>query len=213
LFPQRFLLLLFLAGPATRVVGQQAPPLQDSTYHQLLARLKTRDTTIDFTALRLAFAASEDYAPYGSDADVHCDSLSAALEHGDFRRALNEADSALAIDYLDVRTHVLRAYAAEQLGDDAAASWHRAVATLLVRSVAQSGTGAVDSPYVVISVAEEYALLDMTGYRRTLQAVGQCGSKPCDVLEAEHQETGAKRTFHFDISLPSAFLDRIFKPK
>jgi hypothetical protein len=204
---------VLLAGTPTLVTGQQPPPTQDSTYRHLLARLKARDTTIDFTALRLSFAASEDYAPYGSDADVHHDSLGAALERGDFRRALTEADSALAIDYLDVRTHVLRAYAAEQLGDDATASWHRAVAALLVRSVAQSGTGTVDSPYVVISVAEEYALLYMNGYRRTQQVVGQCGTRPCDVLDAENQETGAKQTFHFDISLPKAFLDRLFKPK
>jgi len=193
--------------------AQQHAADSGAAYHGLLARLKARDTTISFTALRLAYGHSPDYSPYASDADDPRDSLNAALSRHDYRRAVKQADSALAIDYLDVRTHVMRAYAEEQLGDSAEALWDRVVAALLVRSITESGTGAVDSPYVVITVAEEYAVLGLTGYERGRQSLEECGRRPCDVLEATHRRTGQKRTLYFDISLPQAHLHRLFQDK
>ena len=193
--------------------AQRPPRVQAASYDSLLKRLQTKDTSIDFTALRIALTKSDHYAPYGSDADLYRDSLRAALQRQDFRRVLTYADSALSIDYLDIRTHVLRAYAAEELGDSSSGLWDRAVAGLLVHSIAHSGSGTVDSPYVVISVDEEYALLGMTGYQSNQQSLGRCGSTPCDILEAHNPRTGDKRTFYFDITLPAAFLNRMFQPK
>jgi len=89
---------------------------QDSSFHDLLARLKSKDTTIDFAVLPLGLTRSADCAPYGSDADVYRDSLRADLERRDFRRVLTQAHSALAIDDLHVRIHALRAYVAEEHG-------------------------------------------------------------------------------------------------
>src|SRR2546428_10854164 len=105
----RFLPLLALAIVAcTPTVGTSSGPAPATNeYRTLLARLQAKDTSIDFTALRLAHAASPDYAPYGSDADDHRDSLSAALERRGDRRVIGEADAASAIDYLDIRTHGL----------------------------------------------------------------------------------------------------------
>jgi hypothetical protein len=200
-------------APSTRSSSAPPPAPNVDKYHDLLTRLQAKDTTIDFTALRLAYASSAEYAPYGSDADPRRDSLNAALARRDYPRAVVEADSALAIDYLDARTHVLRAYASAQLGDTAAAAWNRAVAARLVQSIMQSGSGTADSPYVVISVAEEYAVLGMNSYQRGMQALGECGSRPCDILETTHRETQEKRTFHFDISLPKAYMDRLFGNK
>src|ERR1043165_507042 len=138
-----------------------APTPASVRYHDLLAKVQSRDTSIDFTSLRLAYAASSEYAPYGSGADAHRDSMLAAFRRQNFRRAILEADAALTIDYLDIRTHLLRGAASERLGDTAAAGWDRAIAGRLVRSIMLSGSAPVDSPYVVISVAEEYGVLEV----------------------------------------------------
>jgi len=209
------LAVLLLVTLHTIARAQTPPPAPSPapTYHDLLARLKARDTLVDFTALRVAYAASPDYAPYGSGADDHRAALRVALGKRDYQRALQEADATLGIDYLDVRTHVVRAYVAEQLGDTAAALWDRIVAARLVRSIMQSGAGTVDSPYVVISVAEEYAVLGMNDYERGMQSLSECGTRPCDILEATQRQTHEKRTFYFDISLPKAYMDRLFQGK
>ncbi|OLC06322.1 MAG: hypothetical protein AUH41_13040 [Gemmatimonadetes bacterium 13_1_40CM_66_11] len=211
----RFLPLLALAIVAcTPTVGTSSGPAPaTSEYRKLLVRLQAKDTSIDFTALRLAYAASPDYAPYGSDADDHRDSLSAALARRDYRRVIVEADAALTIDYLDIRTHVLRAYASEQLGDEPGVAWDRLIAARLVQSIMQSGAGTVDSPYVVVSVAEEYALLGIKHYQSGMQSLGKCGTRPCDILETIHQDTQEKRTFHFDITLPMTYMRRQFEGK
>ena len=205
---------LCAVAPAALIAQRPpAPSAATTSYHALLARLRARDTTIDFTALRLAYAASDDYTPYGSAADDYRDSLNAALERNDYARAVSVADSALNTDYLDVRTHVMKAYAAEQLGDSAAALWDRIVAGRLVASIMRSGAGTVDSPYVVISVAEEYAVLGMNGYVRGSQGLGTCGPRPCDVLQVTVRRSGAHRTIYFDISLPSEHLHRVLQGK
>ena len=107
--PRVVAVLLLVTLHATALAQKptpSAPPA--SAYHDLLARVKAKDTTVDVTALRLAYAASPDYAPYGSDADEHRDSMRVALGGRDYHRALRDADAALGADYLDVRTHLLR---------------------------------------------------------------------------------------------------------
>ena len=64
----------------------------------------------------------------------------------------------------------------------------------------------------MISIAEEYVVLQMLGYVRTLQAAGRCGDRPCDIIEARDKQTGAAGTFHFDTSLPHAYLRRQLAP-
>jgi len=197
------LTLLLLASAAVPARAQDAP-----SYHALLARAQAGDTTVSFTALRKAWAASPEYAPYGSDADETADSMRAALARRDWPRAVREADSVLAVKWLDVRTHVLKAYAAGQMGDSAAASRERWAAARIVRSVAESGEGTQESPFVVVTVAEEYAFLSIFGYDPAGQGLGQCGRHLCDVMQAVSQDTHEKRTFYFDISIPTGYLQR-----
>jgi len=190
------------------------PVTKPASYAALLARLQSRDTSIDFAELRMALAASDEYSPYGSDGDAHRDSMGTAFARHDYRRVAAEADSALHYDYLDIRTHVLKAYALEQLGDTATSNWHRVIASRLVRSITASGQGTVQSPYVVIAVPEEYAVLAILGYAPSgTQAVVPCGAHECDVIETAHRETHESRDFYFDITLPRAHLARLFPEK
>jgi hypothetical protein len=178
-----------------------------ASYRALLARAQAGDSTVDFTALRRAWAASPEYAPYGSGADEHRDSLRAAMGRSDWARAIREADAALAVTWLDADTHMMKAYAARQLGDSATAERERAVAVRHVSSVLDSGKGTRQSPFVVVTVAEEYAFLGMAGLRRERQAMADCGNRSCDALEVAN-EAGEKRTIYFDITLPITHLER-----
>jgi hypothetical protein len=203
-----------LSGCSAQRSATLPPAPRSGEYEALLARARAGDSTVDYTQLRLAYAGSAAYAPYGSDADAYRDSARAALAREDFGRVAVEADSALAYDFLGAELHFIRGYAAEQLGDTATAAHHRAIGRRLVESILASGTGAsADSPYVVISVAEEYAVLGVLGYRRGTQALSECRGQPCDVLAGTHGETGQERTFYFDIAMPYATLARKFKSR
>lgn len=197
------LALLLVCSPTLSAGAQDA-----QAYRPLLGRAQAGDTTVSFTALREAWAASSEYAPYGSGADAHADSMRAAMGRRDWARAVREADAVLAVTWLDARTHVLKAYAAEQLGDTAAAERERGVAARIVQSVAASGTGTKESPFVVVTVAEEYAFLGMNGFRPAGQGMDRCGGRECDRMEAANPDTGERRTFYFDITLPTGHLRR-----
>jgi uncharacterized protein DUF4919 len=195
------LLLLLLCTAAIPTRAQE-------DYHALLARAQAGDSTVDFTALRKAWAASPEYAPYGSAADDHADSMRAALERRDWRRTVGEADSVLAVTWLDAATHVMKAYALEELGDSAASTREFVVAARIVRSVEDSGKGTEQTPFQVITVAEEYAWLRMHGFRPESQSLGTCGGRTCDVMEVKDTRSGEKHTFYFDVTIPTEHLRR-----
>ena len=68
-----FMIAVLATAPAL-VLAQQPLPSGPDSYRTLLTRLQAKDTTIDFTALRLASTRDSGYAPYGSAAGVHWDS-------------------------------------------------------------------------------------------------------------------------------------------
>lgn len=194
-----------------RVASAQAP-VDARTYAPLLARLQALDTAFDFTRLRLAYAASAAYAP-----DPHPpldDSLRTAFARGDYARVRVLGDTVLAQYPLEIRPRVMRAFAAAQLGDSTAANWDRVIAAKLVRSITESGDGTEQRPYIVISVSEEYAVMNMLGYQRNgTQSDGPCGTHECDILESRNRTTGETRTLYFNIDLPQAYLRRLFNAK
>lgn len=200
------LLLLTLAFSASAAGAQQ--PAGAASYHDLLRRVQAGDTTVDFTALRMAYAASPEYDPYTTDADEHRDSATAALHARDFPRAVKEADAAVDAEFLNARLHLLKAYIAAQSGDSATSVRERGLAERMGRSIFASGDGSQQHPFKVIAVQEEYALIGLMGYRPAGQSLGECGPHPCDVMEVTDRETGGKRTLFFDISLPMGSLER-----
>ncbi|HET7461140.1 MAG TPA: DUF4919 domain-containing protein [Longimicrobium sp.] len=197
------LTLLLLCSLAVSARAQDT-----QTYRALLARAQAGDESVDFTALRKAWAASPEYAPYGSDADEHADSMRAALERSDWARAIREADAVLAVTWLDTDAHVMKAFAAGRMGDAPAAERERMVARRIVQSVADSGAGTQQSPFVVVTVAEEYAYLRMNGFEPSVQGLDRCGDRECDRMDAVNPDTSERRTFYFDITLPAGHLRR-----
>ncbi|HET6762355.1 MAG TPA: DUF4919 domain-containing protein [Longimicrobiaceae bacterium] len=198
---------LLLAAPAA---AQQTKAQADSTFAALSARLQQGDTTVDFTAFRMARAHSSAYAPY--DAPNAAKHFGAYVQGRRFDALRAAADTVLQADFASIEAHVMRGYAAAQLGDARAAWLHRAIARGLVRSLEASGDGTREHPYVVISVAEEYALVNSRGLQRGEQSLGRCGAVECDVLSVIDAD-GKGSLLHFDITLPSQHLRAMFQGK
>jgi hypothetical protein len=187
-----------------------AMPVGDSaTYQRLAARLRAGDVAIPFDSLRFGFAATASYDPYGVDGDRR-KAMFAALDRGDHRAARAMADSALADSYVDPFAHLVAGIAAGAVDDSAAAAFHGAVFRGLLDSIRERGGRTPDSAMVVISVDEEYALLEALGLRREMQGLGECGGRACDILDVVDR-SGGKRTLYFDVSIPKAWLDRKFR--
>lgn len=190
-----------------------AASAQVSVYDSLLARVKARDSSVDFGALRLVFAGTSAYNPYGSRDKELRTAIYAALDATDPGTALRLADSLTSVTYVDLEAHMAATLAAEALGDTATAGYHGWVTNRLLASIDASGQGTQARPFVVISVAEEYAYALLVGLRRKgAQGLGRCGGRPCDWVEFESRRTGRDTTLYFDVSLPTAWLDSRLRP-
>lgn len=181
----------------------------DRTYEQLVDRLRKGDTAVDYTALRMARAHGTHYSPYDTpDAAAHYDQHARAKEYAALAAA---ADTVLDWDYTNVAAHMVRAWAAEQMGKEGEGRVHRAIDDGLVRSITSAGQGTRESPYVVISVGAEYAVLRSRGLRSTGQALDSCAGRTvtCDRLDTA-AEDGTAGALFFDVTLPIGVLQRAF---
>ena len=203
---------------AAATLGPQAPARVDPTaYRALLRRLegfaglpRGADSVgaTDFAELRRVYAQSSDYSPYDSDVDLR-NEMFGALQRSAFGEARRLADSALAGSYLDIFAHIGAATAAARLADTARSEFHRSMALGLMGAILASGEGTEASPWVVISVDEEYAVLQTQGLNRQMQSTGSCANgRRCDVLTAVDPQTGKTKALYFDITLPMGWLTR-----
>jgi len=190
-------------------VHAQTPDTTLPSYESLLAEVRAGNTDIDFGALRMAFTRTDAYDPYGSVAvKLRKKSMYQDMENEAYADARAGADTVLAQQFVDIDAHLIAMVAARKLDDSVGYAFHRAVALGLLSSIEASGRGLdPDSPFVIISVNEEYALMRMRGLEFTEQSLVQCASGFCDKMTANDEE-GNVGTLYFDISIPMGTLGK-----
>jgi hypothetical protein len=197
---------------ATGLVPKSAA---DSAYLTRLAALQAGDTTADFSALRRQFALTTFYDPYSTDADDRRHRMLARLNQKDEAGAGVIADSALAVNYLDLDANLVAGISADARGDTLAVARHFAVLRGILRSIESTGDGrGGDRPLFVLSPAEEYSYLNARELQRVgSQSLSSCtGGRRCDILEVAPDAGGKRFELYFDVSLPLAHLQRQFGP-
>ena len=184
----------------------------DSTYHALLSRLKAGDTAINFTDLRMAYADSRSYSPYGTESTTARSEASGLIRDGKFEKARAVASGILDSNYLDIDAQWMVAFCYQKLGDAERSRYHVAIARGLVRSILRSGNGTTAATaFEVISVDEEYALLGGLGYQLERQSLIAENGHTYDKMEVVEKQTKEKRTFYFNIDRPMKSLHMMLK--
>lgn len=177
-------------------------------YRDLLADAQAYPHDTDYHALRMAYARSDEYAPYIEDAE-HVQQLQAALPAGDFDAALDAIDHLLALNYLDIEAHMSASYVYLQLVDPDRMRYHQTFARGLIDAILATGSGTgFDNALIVLRIAEEYVVLRVLGFVPAGQRLVEQGGHWFDVLSARQPETGHSREFYFNIDLPRNWLNR-----
>lgn len=186
------------------VIALAAPVLaagESPTVRAQIEQLKAGATGVDLRALRLAMAAepgfvAADWAGYG-------DAGTALAAHRD-ADALKLAQARLDQNYLDVRAQMVAAEALARLGRKPEADRHQALAQGLLEAIASGGDGnSAATAWTVISVDEEYALLEVLGLRTKLQSLVPRDGHKFDVLDVvdPNDPAAASREIWFNIDL------------
>jgi len=194
---------LAVAGPngIGKDVGNQ-------DYYDLVKKLKSNNTNVDFQALRLSYTKTQDYKPYGAD-DSAKDAAFDALNKKNYAEALKRAESVLEKNYVDLDIHLLCLIAHREMGNSEKSAFHSAVLKGLVGSLYASGDGTTpEGAIVVISVSEEYFLLKANGLKAIKSSSMMINDHHCDKMDVENKKTAEKKVIYFNIDIPYGWITK-----
>lgn len=182
----------------------------DSNYEELLARAKRGDASLDFGALRLAFAESAQYHPYDNAATPFKQAMLRAMrEPPDCAVVLDDAGKVIDLVFIDIDAHRAEDLCYRRRGDTASADFHRAIALGLLRSILRSGDGkGPATAYIVIAIDEEYSLLDALGDIAGDQTLVKENDHQYDRISVKNAKTGESGAVFFNVDRPLAALSK-----
>ena len=174
-----------------------------SLYDSILSKLRSGDTKIDFTSLRIAYSETKDASPFGADHESRRVMNVAAMD-GQCADAIKLADDILAKFYLSPDAHAAKSKCYSELKDPAKAAFHKSIYLGLINSVLAKGDGnTFDTAYRVITIEEEYAVMKALGYTVWAQDYERRGDHLCDVLRATDNKTKQAVKLYFNVDIPA----------
>lgn len=205
---------LLLLGPGSLWAAEAtAPPAaadatspeqrrQEATlYHQLVERVLGGDAAIDYTALRLAYAFTDQYDPYAVHTRAPVADALKAMNAGDCAMALKKSDELLKTDFTIVALHVMRNTCFMRMKDQAKADLSLAIARGLVASLSTNADGrSRETAYAVVSQREESFVLFESDVAVTTQSTIKANGRVYDVVNGRVRKTGQPTTMWFNIT-------------
>ena len=185
------------------------PAAQAADYESLLAKAKRGEKSLDYAALRVAYSESKDFNPTVDPKERA--EMYKLLKEKKFKEAVKAAEAVHKTNFVDINSHMVLALAYTELKDQAKADFHKNTYLGLVNSIISSGDGETPkTAYVVISVPEEYAILDAFEYKRGTQEVVTENGHKYDVLTVTDTKTNSQVKMYFNIDIVWKGYDKVF---
>jgi len=176
------------------------------------ARAADASKIAEYLNLRLDYSKSPEYDPYNTEVHNITEACDQLMEEGKFKEAIDKAKIGLEKDRYNIHLLVCLASAYRRIGDIENADKHRKLWVGLISSILASGDGkSAKSAFVVISVDEEYAVLEVLNLRRTIQRHVVIDGANFDILEVEKQEPASKFDLYFNIDIPFKWLSQKYR--
>ena len=195
--------LLFVQCAISQAPKNDAAASHQNHYEDLVAKLKSGDTKIDFTALRMSYSESKDASAYGADHESRR-VMNLAVMDGQCAEAIKLADEILGKFYLSPDAHAAKSKCYSELKDATKAAFHKSIYLGLINSILAKGDGnTYDTAYRVITIEEEYAVMKALGYSVWAQEYERRGDHLCDVLRATDDKTKNAVKLYFNVDIPA----------
>ncbi len=154
-----------------------------AAFEQMMNKLRSGDTSVDFKALRFAYAETPIVEAAVPDMKFQA-AMIKFLNEKNFKEAVKTAEALQRINYLDMNSHVIASMAYQGLGDAKKSKLHEAIYVGLVNSIIKDADGNTpQTAYIVISAAEEYVVLNALDLKRVSHAAIEEGGHKFDVLQ------------------------------
>jgi hypothetical protein len=195
--------------PATDERPAQKSP--DLKFDALLAQAQKDPAKTDWKALRVAFAATSHYKPYG-EWRTELAKVREKFEKDELKSAeamlvkLMERERSMRLD-----GHAVAVALYEKMGDSDKARRHRAFLEGLTSAVFVPGAGkSFEKPIEVLFVDEEYFFLGSLGLTMKRQGLTEHNGHKFDVLTTDAKGDQPELELYFNIDLPWGALEKSF---
>jgi hypothetical protein len=159
------------------------------------------------TEERMAYSASEEYSPYSIIPEIA--EAQKLISESKFNEALYQAELGLKKDMLNVDLLVIKAATLREMGSTEEADAARQQWIAVVDSILLSGDGKdYATAFKVISVAEEYAVLNVKNFQMLKQSNPNHEGSEFDILTVKDKKTGEESVIYFNIDLPKKRLKK-----
>lgn len=190
------------AAPAVTTVVAMDHRYAQSDYEQQRQRILQGSGEVDFTALRLGFLHTANYAINSRKSTDLNRALFKAMDDNQFGRCESIAQQALALDYTNIQSHYGAMVCAFQLGHDERGQNHQWIVRGLVESLQASGSGFdPNRPYQAINANEVDGFLRLMGYEVKQRVSTQKDGKPLQVVTVREVQAAKTQQLFFDTSL------------
>lgn len=208
----RFLIITFCFGLFAVPASAQGPApaaINSPIYNELVGKVKRGDLSVDFKAMRFAFA--EHGGTNVSDPRVHGVMLK-ALNEKKYKEAVKMAEGIHKINFVDMNSHIIAAMAYQSLGDAKQSKFHESVYLGLVNSIVKDGDGnSTKSAYVVISLSEVPVVLNALELKPAGQSIVEEDGHKYGILTATDKGTNETTKVYFNIDLASKGMEKVVK--
>ncbi len=197
-----------LLVPLAEAVANDA----EGKYLALLSAAGRNPGSVDWQALRFAYADSPDFDLLGQGTEAMRREMIQAYNKGEFAGALDKAKQIIDKVYVDLDAHWVAAAASKHLGDAAAAQREHDITANLMKSI-MTGDGLTQArAFTVITVHEEYALLHILGLDVARQALVNENGHGYDVMSTT-DSGGNSQDYYFLIDRVLAAEERALTPQ
>jgi hypothetical protein len=203
------LMVLVFTGCNTSAVRKDSPAAtpDENAYAALLERAKNSDSTVDFRELRVLYSRTPAYSPL-PDGDY--EAMQKAFGAGKDERALKLAGRVLERNYVNIDAHLVNMTIHSQTGDTEKLEHDDFMLKGLIGSILDSGDGtSPETAFEVITVREEYLLLEVLGFEMKKQSTLDSDGHTYDMLEVSDPKTGKSGAIYFNVDIPFSGYARI----
>ena len=195
---------------AVMVRAAKATP---ESYDSLVKRAEADGLSIDYTALRTAYAASDRDDPLDFSSEQDIGQMMKAMASGDCDGALESSEKVLRASFINLLAHLVRSECLNQQGELARAAREDTIISGLRDSIFLSGDGAsAKTAFVVVTLDEERFVLSAKGLEEMRQALIQDNGHSYDLIEGKSKD-GATKSVYFQVDAITAAEARILKEK
>jgi Domain of unknown function (DUF4919) len=182
----------------------------EPSYDELVAKAQSDGIGVDYMALRLAYARSDNADVSGLSLESAIAPMLEAANGGDCAKAIDASDTVLKQNFINILAHLVRSACFNKMGELGRAAREDTIVQGLRDSIFASGDGKSEkTAFVVVTLDEERFVLSTKGLRESGQALLGGGGHSYDLLTGVAKD-GTSEQVYFQIDAMMASEDRMF---